>query len=240
MAPSGDSGYSTVDGTSFATPLVSGAVVLLQQIYQQRFGTLPTVAQVTGWLEQGADPIHDPATGLTIGQLDIPKAAGLIPSPVSAPAPTPPVSVPVMTPVSSGSTSVTQVPTTPVVSTPSPPTTSTPQPTPAPTPTPAPVPVGLPSTVQVYVNGQQVSSLASSGTSPISSLSPSAYDSFLLSMTAWAAGTTGSHGGSATSNQVRIWNAPAQTAAGVVTPAGVLHPTGNMMMRMMRLRHRAR
>ena len=33
------------------------------------------------WLEQGADPIHDPVTGITIGRLDIPKAASLIPSP---------------------------------------------------------------------------------------------------------------------------------------------------------------
>ena len=81
LAPSGDSGYSTVEGTSFATPLVTGAVVLLQQIYQGRFGTLPTVAQVTQWIEQGSDPIYDPATGLTIGRLDIPKAASLIPSP---------------------------------------------------------------------------------------------------------------------------------------------------------------
>ena len=88
VAPTGDSGYSSVEGTSFATPLVTGAVVLLQQIYQARFGTLPTVDQVTQWLEQGSDPIHDPVTGLTIGRLDIPKAAALIPSATSSPAPT--------------------------------------------------------------------------------------------------------------------------------------------------------
>ena len=88
VAPTGDSGYSSVEGTSFATPLVTGAVVLLQQIYQARFGTLPTVNQVTQWLEQGSDPINDPVTGLTIGRLDIPKAAALIPSAPSSPAPT--------------------------------------------------------------------------------------------------------------------------------------------------------
>src|SRR5208283_1542482 len=88
VAPTGDSGSSGVEGTSFATPLVTGAVVLLQQIYQARFGTLPTVNQVTQWLEQGSDPIYDPVTGLTIGRLDIPKAAGLIPSAASSPAPT--------------------------------------------------------------------------------------------------------------------------------------------------------
>ncbi len=93
VAPTGDSGSSSVQGTSFATPLVTGAVVLLQQIYQARFGTLPTVAQVTQWLEKGSDPIYDPVTGLTIGRLDIPKAAALIPAAkttqaaVSAPAP---------------------------------------------------------------------------------------------------------------------------------------------------------
>jgi subtilisin family serine protease len=88
VAPTGDSGYSSVKGTSFATPLVTGAVVLLQQIYQARFGTLPTVNQVTQWLEQGSDPIYDPVTGLTIGRLDIPNAAALIPSATSSPAPT--------------------------------------------------------------------------------------------------------------------------------------------------------
>ena len=88
VAPTGDSGYSSVEGTSFATPLVTGAVVLLQQIYQARFGTLPTVNQVTQWLEQGSDPIYDPVTGLTIGRLDIPKAAALIPSATSSPAAT--------------------------------------------------------------------------------------------------------------------------------------------------------
>ena len=87
VAPTGDSGYSSVEGTSFATPLVTGAVVLLQQIYEARFGTLPTVNQVTQWLENGSDPIYDPVTGLTIGRLDIPKAAALIPSATSSPAP---------------------------------------------------------------------------------------------------------------------------------------------------------
>jgi len=87
VAPTGDSGSSSVEGTSFATPLVTGAVVLLQQIYEARFGTLPTVNQVTQWLENGSDPVHDPVTGLTIGRLDIPKAAALIPAATSSPAP---------------------------------------------------------------------------------------------------------------------------------------------------------
>ena len=85
VAPSGDNQLANVDGTSFATPLVTGSVVLLQQIYQSRFGTLPTVDQVTGWLEHGSDPIYDPVTGITIGRLDIPKAASLIPAATSSP-----------------------------------------------------------------------------------------------------------------------------------------------------------
>ncbi len=88
IAPTGDNGYSSVEGTSFATPLVTGAVVLLQQIYQARFGTLPTVSQVTQWLEKGSDPIYDSVTGLTIGRLDIPKAAALIPAATSSSAST--------------------------------------------------------------------------------------------------------------------------------------------------------
>ena len=38
-APSGDSGTSTVEGTSFATAVVTGGVTLLQEIYQSRFGS---------------------------------------------------------------------------------------------------------------------------------------------------------------------------------------------------------
>ena len=45
-APTGDSGTATVEGTSFATALVTGGVTLLQEIYESRFGSLPTVAQI--------------------------------------------------------------------------------------------------------------------------------------------------------------------------------------------------
>ncbi len=68
------------------TALVSGSVVLLQQIYEQRFGTLPTVDQFQSWIQGGSDPINDPVTGITIGQLDIPKAAALIPAATATPA----------------------------------------------------------------------------------------------------------------------------------------------------------
>ena len=97
-APSGDSGISTVEGTSFATALVTGGVTLLQQIYQSRFGTLPTVAQVDTWIQQSATPIHDAVTGITLGELNLQAAAALIPN--ASPAPTAPV---VVTPVTTSS-----------------------------------------------------------------------------------------------------------------------------------------
>ncbi len=73
----------SVTGTSFAAPQVSGAVILLQQIYESRFGSLPSVAQLKQWLTQGSDPVSDPSTGLTFDRLDIPKAAALIPQPAA-------------------------------------------------------------------------------------------------------------------------------------------------------------
>ncbi|HMB07016.1 MAG TPA: S8 family serine peptidase [Isosphaeraceae bacterium] len=91
-APSTSNGFSTVDGTSFSASQVTGAVVLLQQIYMQRFQHLPTVSDLDGWLKQGADPASDPVTGITIGRLDIPKAAGLIPNPVAEVLTPPPAS----------------------------------------------------------------------------------------------------------------------------------------------------
>lgn len=124
-APSGDNGMVSVDGTSFATAMVSGSVVLLQQVYEQRFGALPTVDQLQSWIQGGADPISDAVTGITIGQLDLPKAAALIPGASSTSAPTPkPTPQPTPTPTPQP--------------TPTPPPQPTPTPTPQPTPTPTP------------------------------------------------------------------------------------------------------
>ena len=88
-APVGGNNFAGSTGTSFAAPLVSGSLVLLQQIYKQRFGTLPSVAQLDGWLQAGASPIVDAATGLTIGEVNLPRAAALIPSPAPAVTQTP-------------------------------------------------------------------------------------------------------------------------------------------------------
>ena len=112
-APSGDSGTSTVEGTSFATPLVTGSVVLLQQIYESRFGSLPTVAQLKSWIEQGSDPINDPVTGITIGELDVPKAAALIPQPSSNSTPVPMTTTSTVSTVTPSTSVVTVVTTNP-------------------------------------------------------------------------------------------------------------------------------
>ena len=226
LAPSGDSGYSSVAGTSFAAPLVSGSIVLLQQIYQGRFGTLPTVAQVTQWIEQGSDPIYDPVTGLTIGGLDIPKAASLIPSPTPIATPVT-VSVPTVKPVTASTTTtpVTQVNYTPVTTAPATPVQATPTPTPAPaaqvlvnppassppaqaaTPAPSPAPFTISPGVQVFVNGKQVSAQDASSVSLLPSLPQTNFDSLLKAMSAWASGTTGSKSSSGQTSQVRIWTA---------------------------------
>lgn len=129
----GSSGTATVEGTSFSAPVVSGAVLLLQQIYQKRFGTLPTVDQIEGWLKQGSTQVRDSVTGISVNRLDIAKAASLIPNPNPTPTtpvtpvkptPTPPVVVPPTTP--------------PVVTNPNPTTPTTPT-TPEPPKQPDPV-----------------------------------------------------------------------------------------------------
>jgi hypothetical protein len=90
QAPQNGNTFGGVSGTSFAAPLVSGGIILLQSIYEQRFHTLPSVDQLVGWLKGGSDPVYDPVTGITVGRLDLAKAAALIP-----PAPTPPPPPPV-------------------------------------------------------------------------------------------------------------------------------------------------
>ena len=223
VAPTGDSGDSSVAGTSFATPLVSGAVVLLQQIYQARFGTLPTVNQVTKWLKLGSDPISDPVTGLTIGRLDIPKAAALIPSAPSSPAPkaasTPvTVSIPVLhtTPGITSTVTATTVSYVPASSTPPASTATTSSSTPSAgaavivQATPASSNSGLSPNVLVFVNGEQVNALNASQPSMLPSLPQDNFASLLVAMSAWAAGTASDQTASASVSQVHIWNAASQ------------------------------
>jgi hypothetical protein len=76
----GNGQYETVDGTSFAAPVVSGSILLLQQKYMMAFGSLPTVDQVESWLKQSGDPTSDPVTGLSIPQIDLAQALAAIPT----------------------------------------------------------------------------------------------------------------------------------------------------------------
>jgi len=83
IAPIDGNNFTTADGSSFAAAEVTGAVVLLQQIYQGRFGRLPTVALLDQWLQAGARPVG--GTG-GLGRIDLAASAALIPSPAPAPA----------------------------------------------------------------------------------------------------------------------------------------------------------
>ncbi len=74
-APIEGNSFAAVDGTSFAAPMVSGAVLLLQSIYQKLHGTLPSIHQLETWLDAGSVKIHDSATGITLDRLDIRHAA---------------------------------------------------------------------------------------------------------------------------------------------------------------------
>src|SRR5271157_1511938 len=176
VAPTGDSGFSSVEGTSFATPLVTGAVVLLQQIYQARFGVLPTVNQVTQWLEQGSDPVYDPVTGLTIGGLDIPKAAGLIPSATSSPAPTAAsapvtVSIPALQTTPGFTSTVTATPVSYVPASSTPPASTATTPSSTPPASTATTPSSTPSAASTATTTASTPSAASTATTP-SSTSP--------------------------------------------------------------------
>ncbi|MFG1774426.1 S8 family serine peptidase [Nocardia salmonicida] len=54
-----DSGESIQHGTSQATPVVAGVVLLIQQFHLRVAGTMPSVADVRKWLLAGAVPIVD-------------------------------------------------------------------------------------------------------------------------------------------------------------------------------------
>ncbi|MGW6697304.1 S8 family peptidase [Nocardia sp. NPDC055049] len=54
-----DSGESIQHGTSQATPVVAGIVLLIQQFHLRVAGTMPSVADVRTWLLAGAVPIVD-------------------------------------------------------------------------------------------------------------------------------------------------------------------------------------
>jgi subtilisin family serine protease len=56
---SSDQGESVQQGTSQATPVIVGVVLLLQQYYSGLTGQLPTIEQLVTWLRRGAKEIVD-------------------------------------------------------------------------------------------------------------------------------------------------------------------------------------
>lgn len=55
----GNHGESIQQGTSQATPVTVGIILLMQEFYQRMVGKLPTVDQLLTWLERGGVPIYD-------------------------------------------------------------------------------------------------------------------------------------------------------------------------------------
>lgn len=54
-----DNGESVQQGTSQATPVVSGVTLLLQEFHLRATGELPRVSDLAGWLRRSAKTIHD-------------------------------------------------------------------------------------------------------------------------------------------------------------------------------------
>lgn len=73
-----DTGTSIQQGTSQATPVIAGTVLLLQAYYLKNKGSLPAVADILRWLRRGASIIEDGDdekdnvlhTGLTFHRVD--------------------------------------------------------------------------------------------------------------------------------------------------------------------------
>ncbi len=80
VAPLAPGRYAEVGGTSFAAPVVTGSVLLLQQLYKSRFGRLPAVAELESWLEGGGSVAIDPATGDSFRRLDLARSLDLVPT----------------------------------------------------------------------------------------------------------------------------------------------------------------
>ncbi len=56
---SSDQGESVQHGTSQATPVTSGVILLMQEFHQRRTGRLPEVADLVTWLRRGSRTIFD-------------------------------------------------------------------------------------------------------------------------------------------------------------------------------------
>lgn len=228
IAPWGPTGFGAVEGTSFAAPLVTGAVVLLQQIHLARAGELPTVEQVKGWLKDGSDAIFDPVTGLTIGRLDIAQAAASVPdarkTPLPAPsAPPPPIALASPEPIAS-----------PLLPAPAEPTAPDPTTSHAalPSPTLRETPSSSPPLSAEHTTGDEESRGVVDTTSREDggAAESSRLEALFRAMTAWAGAGEGS--------QVRVWNANTRSSS----PQRLLaaSPAGSVSLRLPRPTHRGR
>jgi type VI secretion system secreted protein VgrG len=217
VAPVQGNQFATVDGTSFAAAEVSGAVVLLQQIYEQRFGQLPTVDQIDTWLQEGSDPVDDPVTDLAIGRLDIPKAAGFIPNPqlqVLAPSfsiPAPPTAVTSVTDVLSAWAATTANTTATAATTPAPSSQS--QASQPPASSSSAATGGTAAAIQAAITPTVTT--APSGTANAPTGASSTIAAALKSLKAWGAGT---------GSGAQIWS----NVSGAFSNLGSSHPTGKI------------
>ena len=57
--PNNFNGESVQDGTSQATPVISGVLLLMQQLYLRKTGRMPDVADLVDWLRRSAATIFD-------------------------------------------------------------------------------------------------------------------------------------------------------------------------------------
>jgi hypothetical protein len=81
-----DTAQSTLHGTSQATPVIAGVILLMQQLYQRNTGELPTVDQLEGWLRAGAVTVNDgddendnvANTGLNFLRVDVMNSLSLV------------------------------------------------------------------------------------------------------------------------------------------------------------------
>ncbi len=74
-------GTAPVSGTSFAAPWVTSAVVLMQDLYRDRFGALPSVDHLESWLQAGTASAFDPFGYGRIPLLDLEAALESVPLP---------------------------------------------------------------------------------------------------------------------------------------------------------------
>jgi subtilisin family serine protease len=82
----GPRGESVQHGTSQATPVTAGVILLLQELYLRHAGSLPTIAQLINWLRRGGVIIRDgddendnvQHTNLAYRRIDAVRALGAV------------------------------------------------------------------------------------------------------------------------------------------------------------------